>query len=156
MSKRFRLLVVLALIAVSIFFLYPTVQWYFFVPEEMKSLAASSREQVREYSRDEARGALAVLSALALEDESALLPDEYGFVIDAAETNYRLEDREIPAEWTVSKIFFPAFKSDASANNSTVLKSTKPLAVFLYSSIARFASAYSVSYSTNWSSASKT
>jgi len=61
MNKRFRLLVVLALIGVSIFFIYPTVQWYFFMPEEMKVLAASGREQIREYSRDEARGALSVL-----------------------------------------------------------------------------------------------
>jgi preprotein translocase subunit SecD len=114
MSKRFRLLVVLALIGVSIFFLYPTVQWYFFLPEDMKTLAANSREQVREYSRDEARDALAVLRALAADDEDAALPDAYRFVIEAAETNFRLEDRDIPANWTVKEIL-SAFRTGDGA-----------------------------------------
>jgi preprotein translocase subunit SecD len=114
MSKRFRLLVVLALIGVSIFFLYPTVQWYFGVPEDMKTLAASSREQVREYSRDEARDALAVLRALVADDENGALPDEYSFAIEAAETNFKLEDREIPAEWTVG-LTLSAFRTGDEA-----------------------------------------
>ncbi len=114
MSKRFRLLVVLALIGAGIFFIYPTVQWYFFIPEEMKVLAASGREQIREYSREEARGALSVLSALVADDEDAAFPDEYSFVIDPAEENFRLEDREIPDEWTVGEIL-SAFRTGDEA-----------------------------------------
>lgn len=114
MSKRFRLLVVLALVGVSIFFIYPTVQWYFFIPEEMKVLAANSRERVREYSRDEARGALAVLSALAAGDQDSVLPDEYSFIIDPAEGNFRIEDRDIPDEWTVGEIL-SAFRTGDEA-----------------------------------------
>jgi preprotein translocase subunit SecD len=113
MSKRFRLLVVLALVGVSIYFLYPTIRWYFAVSEDMKALAASSREQIREYSRGEARSALAVLESLA-EDEDAILPDEYSFIADSAEDNYRLDDRDIPDEWTVVDIL-SAFRSGDEA-----------------------------------------
>ena len=118
MSKRLRLLVVLALIGVSIFFIYPTVQWYLFIPEEMKVLAASGREQIREYSRDEARDALSVLGALAADDEDTVLPDEYSFIIDPAETNFRLEDRAIPDEWTVGQIL-SAFRTGDEAFAAT-------------------------------------
>lgn len=110
MSKRFRLVVVLALVGVSVFFLYPTVQWYFFVPDDMQELAASSREQVREYSRAEARDALAALQRLVSGDEDNPLPEEYAFLSGDAEANFRLEDREIPDSWTVGEAL-SAFRS---------------------------------------------
>lgn len=114
MSKRFRLLVVLALVGVSIFFIYPTVQWYFFIPDDMKTLAASSREQIREYSRDEARTALSALQALAEDDLDNAVPEEYGFIADAAEENFDLEDRDVPREWTVGDVL-SSFRSGDEA-----------------------------------------
>lgn len=114
MSKRFRLLVVLALVGVSIFFIFPTVKWYFFIPEDMKTLAAGSREQIREYSRDEARGALSTLQALAEDDTGTAVPPEYSFITDAAETNFDLEDRDVPDDWTVGEVL-SAFRSGDEA-----------------------------------------
>ena len=114
MSKRFRILVVLALIGVSIYFISPTIRWYFFVPQEMKVLAAGSREQVREYSRDTARIALAELSALAATDEDGPLPDEYSFLANAAAANYRLESRKVPDDWSVGAAL-GAFRNEGEA-----------------------------------------
>ena len=114
MSKRFRFLVVLALIGVSVYFIYPTVSWYFFIPQESKELAASTREQVRDHAREEARAVLDELAVLAADDEDSVLPREYRFLIDHARDNYRLDDRDLPDEWTVSSVL-SAFRTQDEA-----------------------------------------
>lgn len=114
MSKRFRFLVVLALIGVSVYFIYPTISWYFFVPEESKVLAASTREQVRDHAREEARRMLDDLTVLVADDEEAALPSEYRFLISYARDNYRLDDRALPSEWTVGNVL-SAFQTQEEA-----------------------------------------
>ena len=104
MSKRFRFLTILACIAIAGFFLYPTVDWYFFVLEDMKELAAGSRVQVRDYAQQQARSELARLTELAGEDDSADLSEEYAHVIPAARRNYRAADMSLPAVWTAENI----------------------------------------------------
>ncbi|TVQ26937.1 MAG: protein translocase subunit SecD [Spirochaetaceae bacterium] len=104
MSKRFRLLVVLALVGVSVYFILPTVQWYFFIPEADKALAAGSREQIREHARGQARGTIDRLTELAVTQGDERLPDEYGFLITTARDNYRLEGRSVPSEWTITNV----------------------------------------------------
>ena len=101
MSKRFRFLLVLALVGVSAIFLYPTVRWYFAVSDEEKQLAAGSREQVRETARAQADAALSELQSLAATDATQRLPDRYGFLRDAARANYRLLEWDTPREWSV-------------------------------------------------------
>ncbi|MFW5683630.1 MAG: protein translocase subunit SecD [Spirochaetota bacterium] len=101
MSKRFRFLLVLALIGISVYFLYPTVQWYFFIPEEDKELAAGNRDQVREYARGRADEVLSDLTALVASDEDQALPEEYRFLARSARDAYRMIDEDVPAEWTV-------------------------------------------------------
>ena len=101
MSKRFRFLLVLALVGISAYFLYPTVQWYFFVPDEDKVLASGSREQVREYARTQANAAVAELTVLAEADESQPLPERYRFLTETARAGYRVLGRDVPREWTV-------------------------------------------------------
>ena len=54
MSKRGRLIVVLLVLAVCGYFLYPTISWYSFVPQETKELATGSKEQIKEYARGRA------------------------------------------------------------------------------------------------------
>ena len=104
MSKRFRFILVLALVGVSVYFLYPSIQWYFFVPESDKELAAGSRGDVREHAQAEARTALDELTSLAQSDETAPLPDEYAFLRDAARANYQLIDEDVPDEWTIAAV----------------------------------------------------
>src|SRR6056297_498461 len=104
MSKRFRFILVLALVGVSVYFLYPSIQWYFFVPESDRELAAGSRGDVREHAQAEARTALDELTSLAQSDETAPLPDEYAFLRDAARANYQLIDEDVPDEWTIAAV----------------------------------------------------
>ena len=44
-------MIVLAVIAVSLVFLWPTVSWYWLTPKADQALALGSREQIREYAR---------------------------------------------------------------------------------------------------------
>jgi len=104
MSKRFRLVLVLALIAISAYFIYPTVRWYFYLPESERELASGSREQIRDYARQEASEALDELRSSVSEDAEQPLPEQYAFLIDEARSVYRAEDREVPDSWTVGNV----------------------------------------------------
>ena len=112
MSKRLRLLLILVLVGFGVLTFYPTVQWYFAVPEDMKQLASASRMQIRDYAVRQAREALGELRAAAQADNP--LPDEYSFLADVAEENYRLEGRDIPETWSTQAVL-GSFRSEAEA-----------------------------------------
>jgi preprotein translocase subunit SecD len=114
MSMRLRLLIILVLVGASVTFIYPTVRWYFFVSEDQKVLANASRTQVRDYAEEEAEEAISELRDLALSDPEAPIPEEYGFLIDEARANYRLEDRSLPDEWTTEAVL-DSFRSEREA-----------------------------------------
>ncbi len=103
MSKRARLLVVLAVIIVFGVFLYPTVRWYFLTTDADKELAASSREQIRIYSQNLAEEELEELKILAATGDA--VPSEFSYLIDTAKENYKLERKPIPKTWTVIEVF---------------------------------------------------
>ncbi|MDR2796028.1 MAG: protein translocase subunit SecD, partial [Spirochaetaceae bacterium] len=50
MSKRYRFIIILVIVAVCAVFLTPTVRWYFFVPAQDKIIALGSREQIKNYA----------------------------------------------------------------------------------------------------------
>ncbi len=54
MSKRVRFFLLIILIGLSLLSLYPTIRWYFLLPESEKNLAQRSRESIRNYSFKEA------------------------------------------------------------------------------------------------------
>ena len=112
MSKRLRLLLILLLVGFGVVTFYPTVQWYFSVPQDMKQLASSSRMQIRDYAVRQARGALGDLRVAAQADNP--LPEEYGFLTDVAAENYRLEDRDVPESWSAEEVL-RAFRTEAEA-----------------------------------------
>ncbi|MFP4012404.1 MAG: protein translocase subunit SecD [Spirochaetaceae bacterium] len=117
MTKRLRFLIILAVIIISGAFLYPTINWYFIIPEEDKELAESTRGQLRDYARGEARDTLADLQELATEDADAPLPEEYAYLEEVARESYRLEDRDVPDEWTAEAVL-AAFPSEQEAFDS--------------------------------------
>jgi len=104
MSKRLRVTLVLALIGVGLTFIYPTLQWYYRIPEEKKIQAGSSREQIREYAQARAKGEMDRLKALAVSNPEAPLPPEFQYLADKARANYRLARREVPGTWTVAAV----------------------------------------------------
>ena len=54
MSKRFRFLLVIILVAVVLVFLYPTITWYFIVTQEKQELSFASRNQIKLYAERKA------------------------------------------------------------------------------------------------------
>jgi preprotein translocase subunit SecD len=114
MSKRGRLFVVLLVLVISGVFLYPTFQWYFMVPQDMKQLAAGSNTQIREYARGQAAKQLDMLTSLAEKDGEAELPEGFDFIREAAKEKYRSEERDLPDSWTV-KTILAAYRSEKQA-----------------------------------------
>jgi preprotein translocase subunit SecD len=102
MSKRFRFLLILILIGVVFAFLYPTIQWYFFVPEQKRELSFASRNQIKLYAERQAADILRKLQAM---EPGEPLPEEYGFLTEKAKENYRTEGRPVPRDWTVEQLF---------------------------------------------------
>jgi len=85
MSKRFRLLLILILIGVALAFLFPTVKWYFLIPEQKRELSYASRNQIKLYAERKAADTLRELQNLEPDEP---LPEEYGFLTEKAKENY--------------------------------------------------------------------
>ena len=112
MSKRLRLLLILVLVGFGVVTFYPTLRWYFMVPQDQKQLASSSRMQIRDYSVRQAREALSDLRVAAQAGNP--LPEEYAFLAEEAAENFRLEDREVPGTWSTEEVL-SSFRSEGEA-----------------------------------------
>ena len=84
MKKRSRLVIVLAVILLCGYFLYPTIKWYGFVPQDTKELATGSNVQIKEYARGQASRDLRSLKDLVAQDPAAALPAQYSYLKDSA------------------------------------------------------------------------
>jgi preprotein translocase subunit SecD len=111
MSKRFRFILVILSILIGAAFLYPTVRWYFFVPEDQKALASGSREQIRQYAQRQAREEYDQFRRL---NPSDTLPAELAFLNDIARKNYRDARKPVPEPMTAMAVLesFPGTSRD--------------------------------------------
>ena len=112
MTKRLRLLIILVLVAFGVGAFLPTLRWYFFIPEDQKLLAQSSRTEIRDWAQAEARAALQELRSAAAADEP--LPGEYGFLTEDAAANREALDQEIPESWSTAEVL-ASFRDEAEA-----------------------------------------
>ncbi|MCL2294800.1 MAG: protein translocase subunit SecD [Spirochaetes bacterium] len=104
MSKRFRFFIVLLVLVIAGVFLYPTINWYFMVPQEKKDIALGSREQIRNYAMSRAARELDRINELARLDSNADVPREYQFLVRKARANNRLTGRDMPSRWTIGEV----------------------------------------------------
>jgi preprotein translocase subunit SecD len=109
MSKRFGFLLLILALLVGTFFIYPTINWYFFVPEEIQNIVGSPREEIRDYAEAEAIQAVDQLFALSQSDQSATVPEEFNYLIGLAEQSRREAqvegvELEIPETWTIGEV----------------------------------------------------
>ena len=104
MNIRFRFLVILLFIGLAGIFLSPTIKWYFFTPEDRQTLANSSKEQIREYSKKQAAADLEDLKDLVLSNPDDQIAESYDFLVSAAKKNYKLEKRDTPELWTIRSV----------------------------------------------------
>ena len=117
MNKRFRFIVVLFFLGLGAYFLYPTVDWYFFTPDEKKTLANGSKEEIQKYAKVTASKDLKTLTGLVKDDPEAEFPEEIAFLIDQAKDNYKLVKKDLPDSWTV-KTVLQGFTSGNEVFNS--------------------------------------
>ena len=104
MSKRFRFLLVLALLAVAAVFLLPSFRWYALIDDSEKELSLSSREQIKDYTLSKADEKLKELQKLLVNDRKTPLPEEYLFLTDAIKAVFKVKKEKIPSQWTVGDV----------------------------------------------------
>jgi preprotein translocase subunit SecD len=132
MKKRNRLLIVLVVVLLCAYFLYPTIKWYGFVDRDVKELATGSNVQIKEYARGQASRDLRELKELVASDAKGALPSKYSFLKESAKANYKASKRSVPRSWTVEAVF-GGFSSEQSMFNAiesyyrTTLLETKAL-----------------------------
>ena len=110
MKKTGRILLVVIVLLVAGALLYPTVKWYCFVPQGIKSLAAGSNEQIRDYSRGQASRGVRELTSLLASDKDAPVPEEYSYLEKSAASLLKESGKKAPSKWTVYSLLsaFPS------------------------------------------------
>ena len=113
MKKTGRLLLVLLLVVVASFLLYPTVKWYMFTPQAIKELAAGSNLQIREYSRGQASRDVRVLKDKAKTTPDGEVDKEYKYLEKKAKEILKESGKSVPSKWTWFSLL-SAFPDEAS------------------------------------------
>ncbi|UTC62253.1 protein translocase subunit SecD [Treponema sp. OMZ 788] len=104
MSKRFRFIVVLLVIALCFVFLHPTLKWYFWTNQEDKALALASREKIKDYSENMARADVDKLIEMAVSGSKEPLSEKYAPIIKEAKARRKTLGMEIPSQWTAQDV----------------------------------------------------
>lgn len=104
MSKRFRFIVVLLVIALCFVFLHPTLKWYFWTNQEDKALALASREKIKDYSENMARADVDKLIEMAASSSTEPLSEKYAPIIKEAKNRRKALGMEIPSQWTAQDV----------------------------------------------------
>ena len=124
MKKRARFLIILAVLGFCFYCLWPSIQWYFYVPEEDKQFALLSLENIRDRSEQ-----LAIKAVQELEQEARTTPDavpaeKYEWLIKEAKDRYKKYDKELPSEMTYISLyqgFCYGYNSPVEIHNNLVL-----------------------------------
>ena len=101
MTKRTRFLLILVVIAVCFAFLWPSICWYARTPKEMQSLALSSLEKIKDYSRVKASDDVNALKDAVKADPAAPVAPEFVYLEKTAKKNYKADGKKVPAKWTL-------------------------------------------------------
>jgi preprotein translocase subunit SecD len=95
MSKRYRFLVILAVLVVCFLFLWPTLRWYFLIPRDQQALALESRQQIRTYSSQAAAADLQRLLDAAR--VGGPVPDGLEFLSAQAKKLFKSNKQPVPS-----------------------------------------------------------
>jgi preprotein translocase subunit SecD len=104
MTKRLRLLIILAFVGVSVWFLYPTVRWYFVLSEDQRHEANASRDQIRVLARQRAAVDLEYLVRQVRTGAAAPVPERLAYLNVRARERLRVERRTVPGAWSVEQV----------------------------------------------------
>ena len=131
MKKRTRFIIVLVVLAVCFWFLWPSISWYAFTPKDQQSLALGSLEKIKDYTTLKAKGEVDELINLARKDPNAMLDPSYDYLVKAAKKNYKEtakiyknagQEYTIPSDMTVANVLasFASVYDSRSAVESVV------------------------------------
>ncbi len=101
MSKRGRLVLILAVLAVCFLFLWPTLQWYANTPKDQQALALSSLENIKDYSSHKASSDVKAMKAAVKADKNTVLTEEQKWLEKAAKKNFKDMEMSIPSPMTL-------------------------------------------------------
>ena len=93
MKKRYRFLIILAVLAVGFYFVWPSIKWYFLTAQTDKDMAESSRNQIKVYAQERADAAIKSLLAMNASDP---LPADYSFLVAKAKARYKTAGKSGP------------------------------------------------------------
>ncbi len=102
MSKKSRLFIILAVLAVCFAFLWPSISWYARTPEETQKLALGSLEKIKDYSSAKAAQDVKELKALVAENPNAALTKDQKWLAAAAKKNYKELKEKVPSPLTLT------------------------------------------------------
>ncbi|MDR0444543.1 MAG: protein translocase subunit SecD [Treponema sp.] len=112
MSKRYRFVIVLAVLGVCFLFLWPTLRWYFLVPRDEQALALESRQQIRTYASHTAQADLQRL--IEAVRDGGDVPGELAFLTPVAKKMYKSNKQTLPDVWNARTVL-EAFSSRREA-----------------------------------------
>ncbi len=101
MKKRWRFLIIIAVMAVGFYFMWPSIKWYFLTPQAEKDVAESSRNQIKVWAQRQANDAVNAIVAANATDP---VPPEYAFLVGKARTRLRTAGLPVPSTWTVDAV----------------------------------------------------
>ena len=104
MTKRLRLILILAFVAVAVWFLAPSVRWYLILTGDQRREANASREQIRVLARQRADEDLARLIELTRRDPGDPVPADLNYLVRAAREQLRVERRAVPRNWDLATV----------------------------------------------------
>lgn len=101
MKKRYRFLLIVVLIAVGFYFLWPSIKWYFLTPQADKEVAESSRNQIKVFAQEQADEVVKKLVAMNPDDP---VPADQGYLVTKATARYTEAKKSLPVSWRVRDV----------------------------------------------------
>ena len=117
MSKRGRLLLILAVLVLCFVFLWPSISWYALTPKEVQAMALSSLEKIKDYSIYTANEEVNTLFTLARKDASLPVEEKYDYLVKVAKKNYKESGKAIPKDFTIGDLL-SGFASKAALTSA--------------------------------------
>jgi preprotein translocase subunit SecD len=101
MKKRYRILLIVVLVAVGFYFLWPSIKWYFLTPQADKEVAESSRNQIKVFAQEQADE---VVKKLVAQNPDDPLPADQSYLVVKATARYTEAKKNLPASWRVRDV----------------------------------------------------
>lgn len=102
MSKRSRFLIILGVLGLCLYCLWPSLNWYFWTSKDEQKIALGSLEKIRDYSIEKAVKAATELEGKVSANPSEIVPEEYNWLVKESKNNYKKFNRKAPAQMTLS------------------------------------------------------